>query len=308
MRNFSLPLLAGLLIPALAVAGFKTSSHKGSDQTYDAASALDGNLETAWVVNPEDNNVGQYIEIDVPTSSVKGIDIVVGWAKTDEVWTDHARVKAGKIQVYTLDGGEPKLVHQQDVSFEDKKDVQTVRFDPKKVGGEFDGGRVRFTITEVYKGKDYDHLAMSEFLVHLEEFDVVSYTLDGMPSSEMDDHMAIEIMDDSTRTYWAASEEGEASFSLDPGSYSVSSVGIYPGPSSMGRPKVVEISQGSSSRTYTLPNKAQWNWLEIPALMGFTGSGFGSVQVKVVETYPGSSSKNASIAEVKMKATYLEMF
>src|SRR5690606_698111 len=104
MRTAHVVLLAALAFPVSAHAGFSVSSHKTassreSSSPYDAASALDGKLETAWQVDPEQDNVGQWIEIDVPNGKVDRISAVVGWAESDERFGDHARIKKARIEV-----------------------------------------------------------------------------------------------------------------------------------------------------------------------------------------------------------------
>ena len=49
-------------------------------------------------------------------------------------------------------------------------------------------------------------------------------------------------------------------------------------------------------------------FFELPSIVGYTGSAWGSVTVKVLESYPGSSSDSVAITEVKLKATNYDGF
>jgi hypothetical protein len=306
-------LAAALLVPAVALAGFGVSSHKkssrGGDTAHAAGAALDGDLKTAWLVDPEQENKGSWIEVDVPASKVDKLSIVVGWAEDDERWADHARVKAARIEVLSLDGAEPKVVLQKDVVFEDKQDRQVVDLPDPAVGGEFSGGRVRLTVTDVYPGKDFANLAVSEFLVHLVEFDSLILHLDEEPSASGDGHPAMNLVDGNSKTFWESVGGGiGASFAVSSGRYSASSVGLLPGPTTHARPKTIEVSQTNVTRTYTVPDKAGWHWFELPPVVGYNGSGVGPVTVTVTEVYPGSKSGELAITDVKLKATVLDAF
>ena len=46
----------------------------------------------------------------------------------------------------------------------------------------------------------------------------------------------------------------------------------------------------------------------LPAVVGYTGSAWGEVVVKVLESYPGSSSDSVGIADIKLKATNYDGF
>src|SRR5690606_36066537 len=107
---------------------------------------------------------------DVPNGKVDRISAVVGWAESDERFGDHARIKKARIEVISKAAGQKKTVHEQEVTFEDKKERQVIDVADVAVGDELDGGTIRVTVLEVYPGKDYDNLAVSEVLVHMVEF------------------------------------------------------------------------------------------------------------------------------------------
>jgi hypothetical protein len=317
MRNVSF-LLAALLVPSVALAGFSVSSYKMESRNtgnsrYNAAAALDGDPATAWMVDPEQANEGQWIELEVPKGKVDKIHVLVGWAESDDTWIDHARLAEARVEVFDA-SQDRKLVHEQVATFEDKRGKQEIDLPDVNVGDEFSGGIVRLTVTKVYAGKDYSHLALGEMLVFMGEFDAQTIAFSSTPTSEEDSHDGSMLIDGNTRTFWASNgppaEGEEISFEVDGGRYSVSSIGIVPGPKSYARPKTIEVSQSNVTRTYKMedtPGKIQY--FSLPALVGYTGSGFGPVKVRVVDVYgTGGSGQGVAIAEVKFRATELSAF
>lgn len=304
--------LIAVLLPSLASAGFQASSSRNPSRSsgstpYGPSAALDSNPATVWQVDPEQPNEGSWIEVDVPKGKIDKVSVMVGWDHEDR-WKDHARLKDARIEVYTLSGVEPKLVHEQKVSFKDEKGWQSVALPSPEVGDEMSGGRVRLVVTDVYAGKDYSNLALGEFLVHLAQFDVQSVNLVSA-SSEQSGHDAGNLLDASTRTMWISEPEDEApAFTIDGGRYSISSVGLRAGPTTHARPKRIEISQGSASRTYEVANNASYQWFELPAMVGYTGSGYGEITVKVLERYPGSRNQGVALSGAAFKATQLSAF
>jgi hypothetical protein len=311
LRSSLLITAVALLLPVSALAGFTVSSFKKTSRSsessdYGAQAALDGNVKTAWVIDPENENPGQWIEVDVPAGKVDKISILVGWLRDADSWVDHARLKEARIEVF--DAETSKLVHEQEVELKDIQERQIIDLPDPKVGGEYSGGKVRLTVKSVYEGRDFAHLALGELLMHMVEFDAAGLKLVGTPSSEDDAHDGSNLTDEDTKTFWAATKAGPAEFTLEAGKYSVSSIGISPGPATHGRPKVVEIVQSDVVQKRELPDKPGPHWFELPALVGYTGSGVGPVTVRVLEVYPGSTSSAPAIAEIKMKATVLEAF
>ena len=100
-------LLLFALVPTLAWAGARSSSiEKGGKQGanhWAAASAIDGRLETAWMVPGESQNRGEWIEIDLPRGHVDKIEIYPGFARDDESWADYPRVKKIRVDIFALD-------------------------------------------------------------------------------------------------------------------------------------------------------------------------------------------------------------
>ena len=172
MRSFAL--LPLLLLPALASAGYEASSFKKESNLgknyWNAASALDSKMDTCWMVDPEQNNNGQWIALDTPAGTIDKISVVIGWMKNDETFGDYARLKVVKIEVFDNAAGSLKLLAESTQTFEDKPGWQVIDLPDTKVGGEVSGGRVKFTVVDTFPGKDFPHLAVSEVRAHMLEF------------------------------------------------------------------------------------------------------------------------------------------
>src|SRR5688500_17883765 len=97
-------LAALLLVPSLALAGYSASSFKRESKlganTWNAEAALDGKPETAWMIDPEDENGGQWIELDLPTSTIDKLAIVNGWDKSEDIFFDYPRLKTAKVEMF----------------------------------------------------------------------------------------------------------------------------------------------------------------------------------------------------------------
>jgi hypothetical protein len=313
MRLAHLIAVGALVVPVIATAGFSVSSFKKTSRTsetgaYGAQAALDGDPSTAWVIDPENENPGQWIEVDIPLGKVDKISIIPGWSRDEDTWVDYARLKEARLEVIDLGGDVPKTVYEKEITLQDIKERQFFDLPDTQVGGEFAGGRVRLTVKSVHEGRDFAHLALGELLIHMVEFDAATVTIVDQPSSEHEQHDGSNLFDGDAKTFWAANKDGEAEFTMAGGRYSVSSIGILPGPATFGRPKTIEITQNGAKRKYEMTDKIVPQWFELPPLVGYTGSGVGPVTVKIIDVYPGTTSSAPAVAEIKFKATMLEAF
>ena len=312
MRNIVNSLLIGSLgVPSLAAAGFQVSTYKKESRAggskNNGGDALDGQNKTCWMVDPETPNEGQWLELDVPVGKVDKIRVVGGWAVSEDTFKDYARAKTVKIEVFEVQMDGPKLLMEQVATLEDTRTQQFIDLPDPAVAGEIFGGKVRLTVQEVYPGKDYPNLAMSQVLVYMAEFDTTLVKVNAA-SSEAEGHGSTLLSDGNTRTFWSSSSDGEgATFEVEAPRYGVSSVGLVAGPKSHARPKNIEVKISDMTRKYTMSDSASEQWFEVPSLIGYTGSAWGPVTVTVVDTYPGASSQVA-VAEVKLRATNLEDF
>ncbi len=308
-------LATALFLPLTATAGYEVSNFKkpsGNEgkNYWNAASALDSNMETCWQLDPEKPNEGQWISIDVPAGHVDKIAMVVGWQKNDNTFGDHARLKTARVELLDLgNGGEPVLAGEATVEFEDKQGWQIVELPDTKVGGEVLGGKVRVHVTAVYPGTDYTNLAISEVRVHMKEFPAESMGFgDLLPDSEAEGHIGPDMIDDNARTFWAATSD-TAMFSLKAPGYGLSSIGLQSGPKSHARPKTVVLEANQATITQTLEDKpGEMQWVTLPVLVGYTGGSWGDVTIKITEVYPGDVGNGVALSEVKINAGSIEEF
>ncbi len=303
MRSLAaLVLSAALIAPASALAGFRVSSFKKDtrDATFKVSSALDSDPKSCWMVNPENENENEWIEIDVPRSTIEKLSFMSGWSLSEETHADYARLKKAKVQIWKEDDGD-EIILEQEISLEDKNGWQDVELPPTKVGGDFSGGRVRITVLEVYEGKDYPALGMSEVLVKLAEKDA-PLKIESEPTTSAAGHDAMEFIDDSTRTYWLSESNEGQSFAIGASDFGISALGVQSGPATYARPKVISVRQGLNTTKLTLENTDKMQWLPINPTIGFTGSAWGTLNIEVLEVYEGTKP-GIAITELKLKST-----
>lgn len=305
------PLLVALALPATALAGYEASSYKNDSakkNIWNVASALDSKLDTCWMVDPEQKNEGQWVQIDVPSSTIDKISLVAGWDQDENAFFDYARIKKARVDIFTKEGGTTKIVAEAVVDVEDKRGWQILDVPDTKVGGEIHGGTVRITVMETYPGKDYPNLALSEVRVNLKEFAAETIMVASTPDSAEDGHGADLMTDTSPKTFWASGGEQEATMAFKAAGYGLASIAIQAGPKPYARPKTVEITANDIPMTVMLEDKPEEQWHLLPVIVGYTGSAWGDIQVKVVDTYPGDAGKGVAIAEVKLNAATIEDF
>jgi hypothetical protein len=312
--HHALATLLALGVATPAFAGFEASSFKSESKLgknyWNAGAALDMRSETCWQVDPERENVGQWIQIDTPLGEVDKIEAVIGWDKSENDFFDHARIKKVKVEVFAKKlGGELEPKGEAEATFEDKRGWQAIDIPDLKVQGEYLGGTVRVTVVDVYPGKDYPHLAVSEVRVRLKEFPADTLSFGATPSSEEADHMGLDAIDDNPKTFWAATAK-EATFGLTATGYGLSSVGLQSGPKSHARPKKVKLTNQNQETIQELEDKpGEMQWITLPTMTGYTGGGWGEVTVEIMESYPGDEPMNGvALAEVKMLAGSIEEF
>jgi len=293
------------LLPSVAFAGFRVSSFKKenhlSANTWNAAAALDSDPTTCWMVDPEQPNEGSWFEIDIPKSALNKLSVDLGWDKDDKTFYDYPRAKTIKVEVFD-EAQDDKKVLEHTVTFEDKRGWQSVDLPETKVGNEVFGGKVRLTITAIYPGKDYPNLAMSEILLGLADFDAPA-KLETPPTTTADGHPGDNLIDGEASTYWLSDGDGAGStFTVKADGFGVDKIGLQAGPKGYAHPKTIKIEANDLSRTYTMQDDTDLQWFVVPPIIGYTGSGFGTVKVTVIDTYPGSKP-GLAIAEAQLEAT-----
>ncbi|MCB9679198.1 MAG: hypothetical protein H6737_29110 [Alphaproteobacteria bacterium] len=313
-----LALLAAILLalPAAAqdnrqyASSFKRDSRL-SDNAYNYSSALDSNVNTVWQTDPEQDNATQWMEIDVPTSTVDKIAAVIGWDKDDETFKDYARLKRINVEIFDkISSTERKMVGSGEVSFEDKRGWQILDLPDAKIGEL--GGVVRVNVKEAYKGVDYSNIAVSEIRVHLLEFPAETVALVNTPAAQDEaKNDASNAVDGSDKTFFVAQGK-DTEIVLEAPGYGVSSVVITPGPKTHARPKTVVIRSNVLDQevTHELAQDAKAPYsLLIPIVKGYTGGAWGEITVKVTDTWPGSVAENPlALTELRMTATTIEEF
>jgi hypothetical protein len=312
MMRRSLVLL--LTLPSLAYAGYEASSFKREDKLgknyWNAASALDAKMDTCWMMEPEQDNVGQWLAIDVPAGTeVDKLGAVIGWAKNDESFKDFGRLKTVTVEIFNMVGTASTQLATAEVSFEDKTGWQILDLPDTKIPGEGTGGRIKVTVKAFYPGVDFPHLAVSELRVQLKEFDAATFELSRPFDSEVEANPGSDAVDANPKTFWAASGP-TANFAVRAKGFGMSSLVITNGPKTHARPKVVEVTANQSTITYTLDDKpTATQSIILPYLSGYTGGAWGEVNVKILESYPGDVATNGvAIAELKVMAGSVEEF
>ena len=284
------------------VSNFKKDARRGAN-FWNAGSAIDENVETAWMVSGESENIGEWITIDGPngTCGLDKVSMIVGYAADEEKFYDYARVKQIRIEVYEYNKSlELELTSKSAVvNFEDSIEEQIVDIEELKIDSQ-NGGKYRLNITEVYPGKDYTSVAISEVKLLLTEYDGPLNLAGATGTAEGSDEL--NLTDKKTNSQWFADET--ASFTL---SGKISSIGLQSVSSSYSRPKKVKVSTGGRELIHELPNNGKLNWVRVPTVTGYTGSNWDDVKVEVLEVYPSSKGQLA-ISEVKTRATVFSAF
>jgi hypothetical protein len=200
-------------------------------------------------------------------------------------------------------------VGETTITFEDKQGWQVMDLPDTKVGGEVSGGRVKITVVDVYPGKDFPHLAISEVRAHMQEFPAETMTFVTPFDTEVAPNTGDNAIDDDPKSFWA-SQSGGGTFSLKASGFGLASLGIQSGPKTFARPKTVEITANQTTVTEVLPDKpGVMQWVLLPCLVGYTGGAWGTVDVKIVDSYPGDQPMNGvAIAELKLNAGSIEEF
>lgn len=299
------------LLPSVAWAGARVSAFQKESRNganfWNASSAIDGKMETAWMVPGESDNKGEWIEIDVPRGEIDKIAIFPGFNKSDTSYPDYPRLKKVRIDIFALDDSqEAKQVGTATLDLPDKREMQVFDLPDTKVNDGMFGGRVRMTVVEIYEGEDFPNLGVSEIVVHMKEFDAKVQV--SAISAETAGKGKELMLDDNPKTFFSA-PAGPLEMTLTSTGFGLSSVGFVPAGKDWARPKTVEISVGNQTLKSVLPdsvNPAAPQVAPIPGFNGYTGGGFGDVTVKILDTYPGAKSPDIGIAELKPKATNFE--
>ncbi len=297
-----------LLVPAAAWAGARASNfkkeHNLGTNTWNAQAAIDGDPATAWMLPGDSPMRGEWLMIDLPKGKVDKLRIMPGWQKDEETFKDHARPSKLKIEyLCCTDSEHMSTVGSETVEVPDGMGWKEIDLENVQIGNELFGGALRMSIVDLYPGKDYPNLAISEVMVVLEEFD--ANTLAEQPGGQVDGHPFDLVQDDNPRTFWAAPLD-QARFVVPANGFGLSSIGILPGPKTHARPKTVRVTVNERSLDTVLEDKQEMQYAPVPSITGYNGSGWGDVQVQVIDTWPGTKEETVAIAEVQARATNYE--
>lgn len=137
------------------------------NNNYGPSNTEDFDLRTAWVFCGPNKGIGEYIEFrfDLPEGvpseearkNVGKFIIFNGYCKSVKTWEENSRVK--KLKVYYNDKS-LCYIELQDIFFLQRCDLR--KFFKGRVPDK--DARLRFEIVEVYKGRKYDDVAISEIL------------------------------------------------------------------------------------------------------------------------------------------------
>lgn len=306
-------LLILVLVPSFAFAGFQASSYRkdsrAGDNVYNANAALDNDAATAWIVEPEQENVGQWISVDVPVATVDKVTLTPGWDKDAETFQDYARVKKGRIILTNLGAdGATTQVLEHPFTLEDKRGPTVIDLPDTKLGSDFRGGQVKLIVDEVYPGQDYPALAMSEFRVDLKEFPAETTQLASEPAGTLAPSKTDWISDKNAKTVWLAEPATEAvTLSLKAPGYGLAGMEFTQGPKAYARPKTLKITANDTVVTRVLEDKpGVKQHVLLPVVVGYTGSSWGTIQVELVDSYAGDAGKGMAVAEVQLTAATLD--
>lgn len=296
-----------VLLPGIAFAGARVSATKVDSKLgksyYAGSSAIDGKLDTVWMVPGESENKGEWIEIELPKGDIDKLAIYPGHGKSTEAFGDYARVKQLRLDAYSIgDDQSEKQVGTATIDVADKAEMQYIDMTDIKVGDGLFGGKVKLTVLDIYEGEDYPNLAVAEVQVMLKEFDCPKTPVLSEPGNEQAGHEAAMSQDDNVKTFWAMDASG-AGFTLSSDAFGLSSIGFQGAGKEYSRPKTVEITVGTvTQRTELADSVSAIQYAPTPGFNGYNGGGFGDVVVKIIDTYPGTNPQ-IGLAEIKAKAS-----
>lgn len=127
-----------------------------SGNTYVASNAHDFDLRTAWVEGVKGYGIGEFIEFYFRPFGPRVTEIYIfnGYFKSIEAWENNSRVKRLKFYV----GKKPYAI----LELEDCLGVQVFSVEPLQSVDKNLSLVLRFEILEVYPGKKWDDVAISE--------------------------------------------------------------------------------------------------------------------------------------------------
>lgn len=129
----------------------------GKDDRYSPKNLFDNNIGTVWASNG--NGIGAVIEIEFNADEVNLLVILNGFVRTRELYYGNARIKTLKVE-RTLSGA----YFADEIEFDDIPYEQIYKDAPlmNSTNIRLDGNLVRLTVLDVYPGKKYEDVCISE--------------------------------------------------------------------------------------------------------------------------------------------------
>ncbi len=128
------------------------------ENNYEPQNAHDLNFKNVWVEGVDGYGIGEYLLYTFSASSprITEINVVNGYVKSQIAWENNSRVK--KLKMY-IDEKPFVILNLQDI-----RGIQSFKFEPigRDVPKDQIDWTMKFEIIEVYKGKKYDDVVISE--------------------------------------------------------------------------------------------------------------------------------------------------
>ncbi len=297
---------AGPAFAGATQSDFKKETRKGANY-WSGLSTHDMNMETAWQVPGESKNVDEWLMFDVPKVSLDKIGMTVGWMKDEESFKDYARVKKIRVEAFEFNDSMELVPAGSpiELEFADEPGFQVVKLPEPLKGKSGTNGKIKLIVKEVYEGRDFPNVAVSEVLLFLSEF-TVPFDIKDL-SFEDDKNKAGALYDEDPKTTWVGPAAG-LSFTVASPSAALASITLDHMGDAYARPKTVELTAQGRTRVVDLPDgPAQSMW--VPTVFGYTGGSWGDVEVKVLEVYPGKKFKDQlGLKDVKALASNNDAF
>ena len=290
------------------VSGFNKISSEGPT-FYDAPSAVDERIDTAWMTAADSENDKEWIQIDGPNfaSKLTQVRVINGYAKDEQSFKDYTKIKKLMIEVYEYNNQMQLYPTKRTVEIELKNtpEPQIIKLPKPLEVKSSSGGKYRFTISEVYKTntENYpDNIALTEISLYLEDQKFSPRIEEEENVIEGEDVFLL--LDDSTRKVYKMNSETILGF--DGGDNSITRLAIKPTTDRRyARPKKIKVSVGGREVIQDLPEKTPKSpiWIWLPSVTGYPGgSSWDTTYVQVLETYPGKKYPEIGLTEIYFQA------
>lgn len=317
-RRLGLGLLAGALLTSSAMAGIHASSTLSLSykpaSTYGVQNLIDNDLKTVWIEGKEGPGEGESFTLDLPRAEIKKVVIFPGHGEDERMFKKYAHLKEVSLTFFSItDKREPKIVKQQNFTFEDAFKYQEIPVEGVKLGEELFGGHVEVKIRSVYPGGDFQDTAIAEARVILGEYPAQT---DVTESPAAQKGLTKDNLNDaSPKTVWISEQpvpttDPAATFMVSAPDYGLTAVVITAGDNRdpkkknfYARPKDITVELSSVVHHFTLKDSGDAQRFEFAMPQGYAGSLQGPVKIIVNSVYPGTGAQNLSITEIQLIAT-----